>query len=366
MKVLHSALFPSPPIGVVNQMMWEQKAAEKLKLDWQVKIFCPFNECYAGDLLFELRSNVSSTPRNGSFGRMYSWFFLRWEYVKWLKVQEDKVDVFILRHSMYDLFQLIFILTCKKKVLLNHHTLEVPELLASGGWLGRVKAFCEGVIGRYAIRYATAIVGVTEEVIQYERIRSASPSKRTILYPNGILYNNKLLLDQRGDVPNLLFVASYFAAWHGLDRLLMEVWGKPHDFILHVVGDLSDEDRLLAERDCRVMLHGRKSHDEINLIAAQCHLGLSSFALDRNSMTEACTLKVREYLMMGLPVCAGYIEVLPLNFRFYKKVNMSLDEILAFAIEHKFVSRECVANEARLYIDKVALVEGLAHNLEGI
>ncbi len=42
-----------------------------------------------------------------------------------------------------------------------------------------------------------------------------------VVYPNGILYSDgdDALVDRRGDRPEIIFVASYFFDWHGLDAL---------------------------------------------------------------------------------------------------------------------------------------------------
>ncbi|MFH4122496.1 glycosyltransferase family 1 protein, partial [Acinetobacter baumannii] len=77
------------------------------------------------------------------------------------------------------------------------------------------------------------------------------------VYPNGIISQHDIILDDRNDnIPEIVFIASYFNGWHGLDLLLHNLSSINDDFILHIVGDVSVEDELLAKKDSRVILHG--------------------------------------------------------------------------------------------------------------
>ncbi|MFX8895379.1 glycosyltransferase family 1 protein, partial [Acinetobacter baumannii] len=86
------------------------------------------------------------------------------------------------------------------------------------------------------------------------------------------------------------------------------------DFILHIVGDVSVEDELLAKKDSRVILHGPLTNIEISQLMSKMWIGLASFGLFRKRMKEACTLKVREYLNYGLPIYSGHKDIFPEEF----------------------------------------------------
>jgi hypothetical protein len=173
------------------------------------------------------------------------------------------------------------------------------------------------------------------------------------------LYGFPVADDRRAGCQEWLFVASYFYPWHGLDRLLAAMREVDYEVILHVVGEISDADRAVALKDRRVVLHGLLSSQEIQALSGQCCLGLSSFALDRKGMREACTLKVREYLMMGLPVAAGHKEVFPEEFPYFYDTGVDVDALFAFAERVKNVSRTLVSEAARPYIDKTVLLASL-------
>ena len=135
---------------------------------------------------------------------------------------------------------------------------------------------------------------------------------------------------------------------------------------MHLVGELSSTDKIIAEMDSRVILHGPKGIEDIRQIASSCWLGLSSFALSRKDMQEACPLKVREYLMMGLPVFGTHKDVFPEAFEFYKNSRLSISDILIFSLETRAASREEVAAAARKYIDKVAILSALSNQIRSL
>ena len=364
MKIFHTAALLTPPVGILSQMEWEQEAAHQLGLDWKVRMFCPAGSAKEGEII-RFSENIKNRSGKGKLRKLINWVVLRWEYHRWLKSFEASVDIFLLRHYVHDPFQLLFIARCKKPVYLVHHELEGPELelaggfSGKGGFAGKFRATLELLIGRYSIRQSKITIGVTREIIDYETKRALQPGKPSLLYPNGIMYSNQTVADKRTEMPELIFLASFFKPWHGLD-LLLAAMQKNHDkFILHLVGDVSLGDKALAHQDKRVVLHGRKSHQEIQNIAAACWIGISSFGLFRQNMKEACTLKVREYLMMGLPVYAGYQDIFPTEFKFYKNGEIDIDKILQFAKIHRQEQRAAISSAARRYIDKVELVRGL-------
>lgn len=363
MKVLHTAALLRPPSGILNQMRWEQEAANALGIDWRVKMFCPSGFIKPEEIIQEANS-VRFDKNKRKISKIFDWFSLRCEYHQWLKSQENEVDIFVLRYYVHDPFQLQFVKTSKKPVFFVHHTLEGPELAMPEGLGAKGRSFLDNLLAPPTIRAASGTIGVTNEIIKYEKQRAGQPKKTSILYPNGIMFDDGLLADdERTDVPEFLFVASFFAPWHGLDLLLESIQTSDTKFVLHLVGDLSEEDRNMAEADSRIVLHGRKNQQEIRRIAARCWGGISSFALHRKNMKEACTLKVREYLMMGLPVYAGYVEMLSESFPYYEKGTASIEALLDFFSALRLIERSLVKSESKPYLDKKILLSSLFEKL---
>jgi hypothetical protein len=69
-------------------------------------------------------------------------------------------------------------------------------------------------------------------------------------------------------------------------------------------------------------------------------------------MYEACTLIVREYLQMGLPVLGGYTEVFANEFPYYKKIPLDIQVIVDHAKAWQGLSRVTVKQESQRLIDK--------------
>jgi glycosyltransferase involved in cell wall biosynthesis len=202
-------------------------------------------------------------------------------------------------------------------------------------------------------------VALTPEILHYERERCRNPQKPGFVYPNGIVFSNGVCSDERGEVTEMLFVASHFAAWHGLDLLIDAAQASTEKFLVHIVGDVCEEDRLRLIGDPRFVVHGKMTHEEIAAIAGRCWVGLSSLALFRKKMEEACTIKVREYLMMGLPVYAGYRDVFLGSFPYYRQGSADFAEIILFGHQMRLVGRGEVVALSRRHIDKCALLAKL-------
>jgi glycosyltransferase involved in cell wall biosynthesis len=359
MKVLHSAALLNPPLGVLNQMDWEQSAASDMGLDWTVRMCCPVGSAAESPVTHHFPA-IDVNHADSPLRKFKAWFELRRTYHRWLLSLQNDYDVFLLRYYVHDPFQLAFIKQARKPVCLIHHTLEVPELAMAGGLPGLVRAFAEKKIGPRSIRASQATIGVTSEIVGYELGRAGLPLTKGLIYPNGILYRANATEDRRSGIPELLFVASDFPAWHGVDLLLDALGRYQGELILHLVGPIADEFKDAASSDSRIRLHGRLTHSEIVQLASQCHVGLSSFALYRKGMTEACTLKVREYLMLGLPVYAGYRDIFPEEFPYYRCGECDLEAILEFARACDKKPRSLISAAAKPYIDKHMLIRSLS------
>ncbi|MCB5187689.1 glycosyltransferase [Methylobacillus caricis] len=359
MRILHSAALLSPPPGILNQMRDESRAAQALGITWDVVMFSPELE---HDVVRE--SRWVCFQHESMLARMLAWLFLRIEYHAWLLAQAKHYDAFVLRYYVHDPFQLLFILLSSRPVFFVHHTLEVPELAMEVGILSHIRSGLERLFGALAIKACAGTIGVTHEIISHELARTGVSGRTGMLYPNGIFTETATLQDERGDIPELIFVAGFFASWHGLDLLLDAIQASEKEFVIHLVGQLEPEDLHRAQLDSRVVLHGKLDQAQIRALSARCWLGLSSFALDRKSMREACTLKVREYLASGLAVYAGHADVFPDDAKFFKHGPLDIPTILAYAQDVRELGRQDIAVLARPYIDKTILLGQLYASLQ--
>ncbi len=359
-RVLHTAALLRPTSGMCTQMDWELDAAKALGIEWQVKMYCPKNSPGIFGVMY-YDSKVDANHLTNPLAKLLGWLKLRYNYHRWLKKQEENTDIFLLRYYVHDPFQYWFVWRCKKQIYLVHHTLEVPELSLSGGFYGWLRSSIESFVGKKTIRFASGVIGVTKEIVDYELSRAKSPEKISYVYPNGIFYKEQILQDRRGYIPEFLFVAN-FSPWHGLDRLLDAVGRSDEKFIIHLVGKVPDE-LMYKVSDPRIQVHGHLDNKQISTLSEQCWVGLASFALDRNNMKQACPLKTREYLMLGLPVCGDYEDAFVPGFPYYNKSTEMLRDIIDFATRLRLCDKKEISDFSMQFICKKKLLGDMYNHL---
>ncbi|XOF34675.1 MAG: glycosyltransferase [Candidatus Electrothrix sp. YB6] len=358
-NVLHVASMIKYRVGIVQQMQWETTSAKVLKIPWETKLYCPRN------LTDDTFSCIKHSPciridNSQVFLReLYTWLRLQKEFYQWLENEIKQYDLLLLRYSINDPFLYSFLRRAGIPVVLVHHTLETFELAMRPGPASVLRALAEKLMGKRSLQAASGIIAVTQEIVDYEIARRKGNDIPTTVYPNGIYYKKTPADDHRTKEPELIMVASFFHAWHGLDLLLDSMESCSESFTLHLVGELPAVYKARASNKKRIHIHNSLTHNQIKRLAASCWVGLSSFALHRKHMQQACTLKVREYLMMGLPVYADYEENFPPAFPYFCKGEANIENILLFAKKMRSVSRESVAEIAEPYISKTGLLKGL-------
>lgn len=366
MKIFHAAFMPGPGPGALQQMSWERSAASQAGLDWRVGIYTLPGVFPSAPIVSE---HGRERPQGGLVQSMLYWRQVRVAFYRWLEQAARGCDALLLRHSTSNPWQAAFIRESAVPVFTVHHSSEEPELASQGGFASSVKLAAERIWGRASLHHAAGIVGLTGEILDYELSR-AGDDAAGIVWPNGVLFEddwrNALVDNRQGDTPEVLFVASHFFNWHGLDQLLAATASCEEDFRLHLVGNLDPQDRAVAEADDRIILHGHRDNAYIDELTARCWVGLSSFALDRKGMTEACTLKVRQYLKAGLPVYAGHRDVFEPEFPFYRFGPPEWQSILAYARGVRTTGRLEVAEAAYPGIAKDRLVKRLHDQLEAL
>lgn len=363
MRILHATAISRSSPGIINQLRAEYLEARRLEIPWEVKICAPAGTLDADQIVEDIPRMRLPNWFPKKVIAMLDWLWLRYRYHKWLKTRTE-VDVYILRYSVHDPFQLYFLLTSNKPVCLIHHTLELSELYSEGGFRGKVRFLLEKIMGPITIRVASRVIGVTPEIAMYEINRSRRKDKKVYVFPNGISRDSVAAVeDRRDNRQEWIFVAGSFAPWHGLDRLLHELGRTDADVVLHLVGQLSQEQLDLAREDSRIVLHGLVDRQKIVDISAACWIGLASFGMDRLNMKEACPLKVREYLAMGLPVVAGYDDIFDPGFPFFRRTGHSIDAIIKYAEECRSYKREQIREAALPYIEIRSILRDFYSNM---
>jgi hypothetical protein len=347
MKFVHAAVSLHPPVGIAEQMAQEAAAARGLGLDWTVWL-CKSDELPAG------AARLPHALRGA---------LLRLKFFARLIALRRRGARIVLRHSHGDPFEYVasFLL---RPFWTVHHTLEEADLASSDHRLAPMLLRLERGLGRRSLRRARGLVCVTGEIARHELSRlPANTQPATYLYPNGVLYADQAVPPRdarRADLVEIVFVASAFFGWHGLDRLLQSLATSKAEVKLHLVGAVPGEFEAATRGDRRIVVHGVLDPVQLDAVLAMSWVGLSSFALDRKRMQEACTLKVREYLRAGLPVYAGHRDAaLPAGFPFYLHGPADIEAIAAFARQTRATPRAAVADAARPFIDKQVLLQRL-------
>lgn len=183
---------------------------------------------------------------------------------------------------------------CPTVVELN--TLDVPEYRAT---MSPPRfAYHRATRGRI-FRHAQGLVAVTDEIARHA---GAARAPRVVI-PNGVdLSAIEGVAWTPHERPALLFLGANPAdSWHGLDKLFAIAGAMP-EIDVHVVGPLTT--RTLVPPNVR--LHGFLERPRYRPLVAASDVGVGPLALHRKQMQEACPIKIREYLAMGLPAVTAY------------------------------------------------------------
>ena len=172
--------------------------------------------------------------------------------------------------------------------------------------LPKAKLFYHRLTRSRILKSCTAGIAVTREIAVYyarDRVRCSTLG-------NAIdLTTIPSLADGNRGAPSIVFIGSKGAPWHGLDRLAELAHMFPQ-ISFEVIGyDLADwrcTAGLSIPENCN--LRGYLTADQYTPLLAKASVAVGSLALFRNRMDEACPLKVREYLALGLPVIGAYLD----------------------------------------------------------
>jgi glycosyltransferase involved in cell wall biosynthesis len=153
---------------------------------------------------------------------------------------------------------------------------------------------------RFLLGRARALVFVTDELSASQSFRSFRGRHRVVT--NGIrLDEYPVLPAPDNERPRLAFVGTAGQPWHGIDKLVRLAAMRP-DWQFDLVG----MERTTLDGPPNVTWHGQLERPDVLAVLARADVGVGTLALHRKSMSEACSLKVREYLAVGLPVMYAY------------------------------------------------------------
>ena len=232
--------------------------------------------------------------------------------------------------------------TCR--IVTEHQTKELDEFKLNNDALAY---WSERLCGKLLRKQSDAIIGVTDEITQYEITRAGDLKKPHLTIGNGFAVQSVPLRQAphyNSDF-HLLCVANV-SRWHGLDRLIRGISthnGMPK-VILHIAGDgteLSYLQKLAGDLGIsdRVVFHGFTTGKALDALFDQCHIAVGSLGIHRIGLKEASILKAREYCARGIPFIYGISDPdFPADFPYLLHLPadespIDIDQVLAFAQE---------------------------------
>ncbi|HMG15997.1 MAG TPA: glycosyltransferase [Saprospiraceae bacterium] len=125
--------------------------------------------------------------------------------------------------------------------------------------------------------------------------------------------------------------------WHAYERVIAGLYEyyqtrKTIDVVFEIVGQGGELEKykLLTEKyglQDKIIFHGYKSGEELDVICKQCHVAVASLGMHRINVAngEASPLKAREFAARGILFLTGYTDKgFPLDFPFV--LNFPADE----------------------------------------
>jgi glycosyltransferase involved in cell wall biosynthesis len=221
---------------------------------------------------------------------------------------------------------------------------------------------------RLIFAHTNGFVCVTHELASTSAI--AGSGKPAIVIGNGLEPSAVRPLPRpANERPHLAFVGHPHLRWHGIDKLLWLAEQLPEVDVEIVGYEAADAPRAPSN----VTFHGFLHQEAYEPILARADVAVGTLALHRKSMTEASPLKVREYLLFGIPTITAYEDTDFLGERPWfilqlpnveENVRTHLDEIRAFVarVRGRRVPRDEVLgrlSSERKELDRLAFLERL-------
>jgi hypothetical protein len=240
-------------------------------------------------------------------------------------------DIVLLRYPFASEGLLNLVRKYGKQIVFEHNTVEQAEMLLMQrehfnrqrfSWsLSYLKyAFqtkflnstIESRLGPAILAHVLGGICVSNEIRTYELGRCKNYNSVTIA--NGAQQLARLQLASaplRDEIVVTMLIGSE-AVWHGYERLFAGLLLNPglaKRIVVQIIGvDMPASFSWPANHNHQVVWLGKKTKQEISDLLQHCHIGVGTLALYRKSMQEASPLKVRECLMLGLPMIIGYFD----------------------------------------------------------
>lgn len=205
------------------------------------------------------------------------------------------------------------------------------------------------IFRRWGLALADGLVFVTDELAN--KIAFSPYTEERLVIGNGVEISSFEFVEKTGNSsPQLVFIGSPGQSWHGIDKIGYLAEQFP-DFGFHIVGpDRSSCIKLWTKIPDNVVVHGYLANYEAQKIIKNMDVGISTLALHRKDMQEACPLKVRQYLAHGLPVISASDDPdIQSKQNFYLQLPNTEKNVSSRLVEiHDFIKRVTGDSDIRL------------------
>jgi len=260
------------------------------------------------------RVNLVKIDHSGNY---YDYLFRKFDLIE-KSIDLSKYDLVTLRYPLADRSYRQFV--HKYNVISEHHSDEIPELKSN--IIGHspiqlkiasfVRLVLEYKYGRNYRGKCKGIIAVTDELRRKETAISEVQIP-SIAISNGI---DVEAIKRTGFNPldgrslDLIFVASRFSPWDGLERVIasIEDYKGPWTIRLHIVGDIKPSDTGRSKGE-NVIYYGIKRGAELDQVFSRANMAVSTMGLYLKKLREAASLKTREYTARGIPFMLAYDDV---------------------------------------------------------
>jgi glycosyltransferase involved in cell wall biosynthesis len=213
-------------------------------------------------------------------------------------VRKYQPDIIYLRLAMY--VYPVHQLTGIAPVVGEINTNDLVQHKELGVVLSLYNRLTRGIL----LKRVSGLVSVVDELAQDPSY--AAYQKPMCVISNGIDLSVFQPLDApNNEIPRLVFIGTPGYSWHGVDKLV-ELARKFPDLQIDIVG--YDELPKYEPLPPNLTLHGYLGIDSYQKVMAGCDAAISTLALYRKGMQEACPLKTRECLAYGLPMVLPYVD----------------------------------------------------------
>jgi hypothetical protein len=208
-----------------------------------------------------------------------------------------KPDLIYFRYGTYHpIFEIVFRM---RPVIIEINSKHIEEQAIT---LKKWKFIYHKITYHRLLKLASGMVAVTNELLS----DYSSSQVSSIAIGNGIDLKRVPLLKPNIELQNrLAFMGSSGCSWHGVDELPYLAEKLP-DYEIHIIGyDESDFNFIPSN----LIVHGKMKDKEYLSILEKCDIAIASLALYRKNMYEGSSLKLREYLALGLPCVSGHGDI---------------------------------------------------------